>query len=99
MDEQGVVYSVIDGDSKEKYAIKRISKKDEKENKNMIEKIKILQNEKFHNINIVRYFNYFIEKEYLNIIMELCEEGNIENLIKKFEDNIIPEEVFFFFFN
>jgi hypothetical protein len=28
--------------------------------------------------------------------MELCEEGNLENFANKLEDNIIPEEVFFY---
>jgi serine/threonine protein kinase len=51
-------------------------------------------NEKLHHINLVRYFTFFPEGEYISIVMELCEEGNLENYFRKIENNIIPEEVF-----
>jgi serine/threonine protein kinase len=92
---QGNVYSVIDQNTKEKYALKRIPIKKE-ESKGRIKEMEILQNEKLHHINIVRYFTCFIEGETMNIIMELCEEGNLEDFIKKFK-NMIPEEVLFYF--
>jgi NIMA (never in mitosis gene a)-related kinase 1/4/5 len=31
---------------------------------------------------IVKYYDSFIEKNYLNIIMEYCEGGDLYNLIK-----------------
>jgi hypothetical protein len=32
------------------------------------------------------------------LIMELCEEGTLEEYLKKFNNNIIPEEVFIIIF-
>jgi serine/threonine protein kinase len=32
--------------------------------------------------NIVKYYDSFIEKNYLNIIMEFCEGGDLSNVLK-----------------
>jgi serine/threonine protein kinase len=58
----------------------------------MMREIDLLLNKNLQHMNIVRYFVVFSDEEYLNIIMELCEEGNLENYLKRFEKNI-PEEV------
>jgi serine/threonine protein kinase len=86
---------VIDPDTKHNYAIKRISKREG--GKNMIGEMEILKSKNLHHINLVRYFTFFEEEEFINIIMELCEEGNLEDFIKKFKNSIIPEEVYLIF--
>jgi serine/threonine protein kinase len=88
---EGDVYVVEDPDTNQEYALKKISIG--KKNNNVISEMEILMNKNLHHINLVRYFTFFLEKETANIIMELCEEGNLENYSKKFEDNIIPEFV------
>jgi serine/threonine protein kinase len=91
---QGTVFAVENPDTGEDYAIKRISEKDAGDG--LTNEIKVLLNKNLHHINLVRYFTFFKEGEYINIVMELCEEGNLENYISKFKDNNIPEEVFLF---
>jgi serine/threonine protein kinase len=92
---QGSVFAVIDQDSNEKYAIKRISV--EKGNEDIMHEIRMLLNKKLQHINLVGYLTFFHEGEFINIVMELCEEGNLEDYLKKNENNIIPEKVFIFF--
>jgi serine/threonine protein kinase len=64
-----------------------------KESNNVLREISVLLNKNLVHINLVRYFTFFLEKDYVNIIMELCEEGNLEDYPKRFESNVIPEEV------
>jgi serine/threonine protein kinase len=91
---QGNVYSVIDPDTKEKYAIKRISTKEG--GKNLVGEIEIILNKNLQHINLVRYFTFFPEGEFINIIMEFCSEGNLDEYLKKFTNGEISEEVFIF---
>jgi serine/threonine protein kinase len=91
---QGSVYSVTDPNIKEKYAIKRIPTQEA--GGGVMREMEILLNENLHHINLVRYFNFFIDGGFAYIIMELCEEGNVEDYFKKYKT--IPEEVFFFFY-
>jgi serine/threonine protein kinase len=85
------VYSVVDPDTNEKYAIKKISAQ---EAGVLMREIDILLDGKLQHINIVRYFHFYIDGSFAYIVMELCEEGTLENYLKKFK-NSIPEEVFF----
>jgi serine/threonine protein kinase len=88
---QGIVYAVVDPDTNENYALKKISVA--KGIDDVLPEIRILVDSKLIHINLVRYFTFFYEKDFVNIIMELCEEGNLEDYPKKFKDNVIPEEV------
>jgi serine/threonine protein kinase len=62
------------------------------------EETNVLFDENLHHINIVRYLTFFEDMPYGYLIMELCEEGNLEEYSKKFNNNIIPEEVLLLFF-
>jgi serine/threonine protein kinase len=88
---QGGVFSVIDPDTKEKYAIKRMVIGES--HKGLKEETNVLFDENLHHINIVRYLTFFEDMPYGYLIMELCEEGNLEEYSNKFTNNIIPEEV------
>jgi serine/threonine protein kinase len=88
---QGMVCSVVDPDTNEDYALKKISVAEG--SSDVMREIDVLLNKKLIHINIVRYFTFFHEKDYVNIIMELCEEGNLEDYPKRFKGNVIPEEV------
>jgi serine/threonine protein kinase len=92
---QAEVFSVIDPDSKEKYAIKRMIIGESY--KGWKKELGVVLNENLHHINIVRYLTFFEDMPYGYLIMELCEEGNLEEYSKKFMNNIIPEEVFIFY--
>jgi serine/threonine protein kinase len=95
---QSSVYSVIDPDTSQNFAIKLISVKNRKQEKRELE---VVMNENLNHINIVRYFSSFRQKIkgkiFTSIIMELCEEGNLEDFCKKFDNNIIPEKVYYYF--
>jgi serine/threonine protein kinase len=85
---------VIDPDTKQKYAIKQISIL--QSGKGILKEIEILLNKNLEHINIVRYFTFFPDKGLINIIIEFCEEGNLEKYIKeKYNGKPPPEEVFF----
>jgi serine/threonine protein kinase len=56
--------------------------------------MEVLLDKNLHHINLVQYFSFFINGGFAYIIMELCEERNVEDYFKKYKT--IPEEVFFY---
>jgi serine/threonine protein kinase len=61
--------------------------------KGLKEETNVLFDKNLYHINIVRYLTFFEDMPYGYLIMELCEEGNLEEYSNKFKNNIIPEEV------
>ena len=89
----GIVYLVQKGNNDEYYALKKIPilTKEEKEN---YEKIlnAIL---KINNEYIIKYYEYFIENDFLYIIMEYGGDSDLKKFIKKYNDKneLISEEI------
>ena len=74
----GSVYIVHPySDPKRKYAIKAIekSKISDKSLKRLEEEMTIL--EKLDHPNLVKYYGTFVDSEFINILMELCEGGEV----------------------
>ena len=89
----GIVYLAQKGNKDEYYALKKIPilTKEEKEN---YEKIlnAIL---KINNEYIIKYYEYFIENDFLYIIMEYGGDSDLKKFIKKYKDKneLINEEI------
>ena len=79
----GVVYKVRRKTDNQIYVMKQIDIKQMKSKYRMeaINEVNILS--KMENPYIVKYFDSFIERNLLNIIMEYCEGGDLYNLIKQ----------------
>jgi serine/threonine protein kinase len=41
---------------------------------------------------ITKYYDSFIDKGQLNLVMELCDRGDLQRLIRKQEGELLPEE-------
>jgi serine/threonine protein kinase len=67
---------VVDPDTKEKYALKQISML--QGGRGIENEMAVLLNKNLQHINIVRYFTFFQDNELINIVMEFCEERNLE---------------------
>jgi len=78
----GVVYKVRRKADKGIYVMKQINIAQMSHNlrKEALNEVKILSS--LNNDYIVKYYESFIEKNYLNIVMEYCEGGDLANLIK-----------------
>ena len=78
----GVVYKVKRKVDKKIYVLKQINiaQMNPKMRKEALNEVKILSS--LDNSFIVKYHESFIEKNYLNIIMEYCEGGDLANYIK-----------------
>ena len=71
---QGIVYKVQNRENNELYAMKTIFNDNETINK--VEKLLAIKHE-----NIVDYFGYFIQDDLINIIMEYCENSDLNKFI------------------
>lgn len=87
----GVVYKVRRKIDKSIYVLKQINiaQMNTKLRKEALNEVKILAS--LDNPFIVKYFESFIEKNNLNIIMEFCEGGDLANYIKKEKATSLPE--------
>ena len=86
----GVVYKVRRKADKGIYVMKQINIAQMSHNlrKEALNEVKILSS--LNNAYIVKYYESFIEKNYLNIVMEYCEGGDLANLIKN-SPKTLPE--------
>ena len=64
--------------------------------KEAINEVTILS--KLDHPNVVKYYDSFIEKNMLNIIMEYCENGDLSNLLKAQYGRPLPENKIWKFF-
>jgi NIMA (never in mitosis gene a)-related kinase len=92
----GTVYKVKRYADQSFYVIKnvRIAELNYKEQTEAINEVQILSQLK--SLYVVRYFDSFIEKDSLHIVMEFCNRGDLQNLLKKAkEKNVsgLKEEV------
>ena len=71
---QGIVYKVQNRENNEYYALKTIFNDNEIIDK--VEKLIAIKND-----NIVDYFGYFIQDDLINIIMEYCENSDLNKFI------------------
>ena len=84
----GIVYKAFELCSGRRVAIKQI--KIDTENKNLVLKeIEVLK--KVEHQNIVQYFNFLKEDNYIFIIMEFLEGGTLKEYIQENKDNITEE--------
>ena len=93
----GFVHKVLNKKDNRYYAMKQIpiddiKKEDLKVIKNNIESLSNIKN-----LNIVKYYNSFIENNYLYIIMEYCKNGDLRNFIEihKEEKKFINQNVLY----
>ena len=89
----GIVYKVKNKDTNEIYVIKQIPLKglSQKEINEVRQEAKILSsiNSEF----VVKYYDSFEENDNINIVMEYCDEGDLNDfIIKKKEENKLIEE-------
>ena len=89
----GIVYKVKNKDTNEVYVIKQIPLKglSQKEINEVRQEAKILSsiNSEF----VVKYYDSFEENDNINIVMEYCDEGDLNDfIIKKKEENKLIEE-------
>jgi serine/threonine protein kinase len=79
-----IKYKVLNITNNEIYAIKQIPLNDDKD-------LEILKNEatilsSIQNENIVKYYDYFNENNYFNIVMEYCQGLDLKKYINKFKE-------------
>ena len=79
----GSVYKVINKNDNKIYAIKRISIKglNQKELDFIKKEANIISN--IDNENIVKYHESFYDDDYLNIVMDFCEFGDLRQILNK----------------
>ena len=82
----GSVFKVTNKDNNNIYALKQIFIKDlnQEQIENLKNEVNILT--KIKNDNIVKYYESFIEKDKLNIIMEFCEGLDLKKYLNKFKE-------------
>jgi serine/threonine protein kinase len=91
---QGYVLLVEDPTTKLKYAIKIFENSGNKSD-DLESELNILMNKELKkNINIVKYYSLTIKTDFSFIMMEFCEGGNLEDYLRSFGENSIPENVF-----
>jgi serine/threonine protein kinase len=84
----GIVYKAFELCSGRRVAVKQI--KIDEQNKNLVLKeVEVLK--KVEHPNIVQYFNFLKEDNYMFIIMEFLEGGTLKEYIKENQDNITEE--------
>jgi serine/threonine protein kinase len=88
---QGSVFAVEDPENGYKYAIKQIVEENGRDAS--LKEFEILK-QKIHHPNIVLYHAMFTEDNMTNIVMELCEEGSVEDYFRKYCNNTPSEEVY-----
>jgi NIMA (never in mitosis gene a)-related kinase len=78
------------------YVLKSIPMTDQKETETALKEVKMLQ--RFNSPFIVKYHDSFKEKDYLYIVMEYCDDGDLNGYFQlcKQRQARIPEEVFNF---
>lgn len=54
--------------------------------------------QKIKHRNIVRYIDSFVEKDYLYLVMEHCDRGDLSMYLRRLEDMQIPETRLWKFF-
>ncbi len=86
----GVVYKVRRIVDNQFYVIKnvRIAELSYKEQTEAINEVQILAQLK--SPYVVRYFDSFIDKDSLHIVMEFCNRGDLQNLLKKAKEKNVP---------
>ena len=57
--------------------------------KDAINEVTILS--KMEHPNVIKYYDSFIERNFLNIIMEYCENGDLGNFLQKQNEKPLPE--------
>jgi serine/threonine protein kinase len=88
---EGCVFGVIDPDTNEKCAIKQLSIVSAK--KSLGKEVDFFFNQKLHHPNIIQYFSFFTDNLYLNIVMEYCGKGNLDDYVKTFANQTLEEDV------
>ena len=84
----GIVYKAFELCSGRRVAVKQI--KIDEQNKNLVLKeVEVLK--KVEHPNIVQYFNFLKEDNYMFIIMEFLEGGTLKEYIKENQDNITED--------
>jgi len=65
------------------FALKRVplDKDATEENKAINNEISVLKS--LNHANVVRYYDSFVEKEYMCIVMDYCERGDFQRRVKK----------------
>ena len=89
----GIVYKVQKKNTNEIYVIKQIALRglSEKEIIEVKQEAKILSS--INSDFVVKYYDSFEENDNINIVMEYCDEGDLNDfIIKKKKDNILIEE-------
>lgn len=79
----GTVYKVLRFQDKKEYVAKAIRVKDlsAKEQLGAVNEVKLLA--KIKSPFVVKYYDYYLDKEYLHIVMEYCNYGDLTRLIKR----------------
>jgi serine/threonine protein kinase len=88
---KGMVFLVEDCEHN-KFAMKRIPLNPSK--KLELKEINVFFNPKLHSEHLVRYYEQFSDDLYLNIRMEYCENGNLEDYINN-HGNFCEHVLFF----
>ena len=88
----GTVYKVRRKADNNIYALKQISIShlNQQTRNSAINEVQILAS--LRNPYIVKYYESFIDRTYLNIIMEYCENGDLDTFIKRHVNRSIPEK-------
>jgi serine/threonine protein kinase len=88
----GTVYKVLRYEDKKDYVVKAIRIKDlsSREQLSAVNEVKLLA--KIKNPYIVKYYDYYLDKEYLHIVMEYCNYGDLTRLIKKAKSKQTSED-------
>lgn len=88
----GIVYKVKRKIDNNKYVLKQIniSKMNTRMKDEALNEVKVLS--KLEHPNIVKYYDSFIEKQFLNIIMEFCEGGDLSQFLKSQLGRPLKEE-------
>lgn len=94
----GTVYKVKRKTDKKIYVMKQINiaQLDSQMRTAAVNEVKILAS--LENPYIVKYYDSFIEKNILNIVMEFCEGGDLANLLKLQGGRPVPESKIWKFF-
>eukprot|EP01028_Stygiella_incarcerata_P014543 TRINITY_DN981_c0_g2_i1.p1 TRINITY_DN981_c0_g2~~TRINITY_DN981_c0_g2_i1.p1 ORF type:complete len:1905 (-),score=652.61 TRINITY_DN981_c0_g2_i1:1204-6918(-) len=94
----GVVYRVRRKADGRIYVIKQIqiTSLSAREQEDAINEVKILAS--LDHSNIVKYYDSFLDKKQLNIVMEFAEHGNLQDFLKKRKGKRLPENLVWSFF-
>ena len=77
----GIVYKVLCLKSQQEYVLKKINIKNmkQKHQKEAIKEVQILR--KVNHQNIIKYYTSFIDEDFLYIIMEYAQGGDLQHVI------------------